>query len=101
MKKLKKILRYLSLYLALMCLLIGIRLAGYIIAHGYTPPPHELFGLACILTFVMGAMLLFAGLLTEKEDGKAKQRRVLIWLGLILAAGSAVGLFIVFPTLPA
>jgi hypothetical protein len=49
----------------------------------------------------MGVMLLLAGLLTEKEDGKAKLRRAMIWLGLILAAGSAVGLFIVFPTLPA
>lgn len=101
MTKLKKILKYISLYLALMCLLIGIRLAGYIIAHGYTPPPHELFALACLIILVMGVMLLLAGLLTEKEDGKAKLRHAMIWLGLILAAGSAVGLFIVFPTLPA
>lgn len=101
MTKLKKILRYLSLYLALMCILIGIRLAGYIIAQGYRSLPPELFGLACILTFVMGVMLFLAGLLTEKENGKKKQRRVLIWLGLILAASSAVGLFIVFPMLPA
>lgn len=101
MTKLKKILRYLSLYLALMCLLIGIRLAGYIIAQGYRSLPPELLGLACMITFWMGAMLLFAGLLTEKEDGKAKQRRVLIWLGLILAVCSAAVFFAVLPTLPA
>lgn len=102
MTKLKKILRYLSLYLALMCFLIGIRLAGYIIAQGYRSlPPELLLGLACMITFWMGAMLLFAGLLTEKEDGKAKQRRVLIWLGLILAVCSAAVFFAVLPTLPA
>ena len=101
MTKLKKILKYISLYLALMCFLFGIRLAGYVIAQGYSSLPPELFGLACILTFGMGMMILLAGLLTEKEDAKAKIRRGMIWLGLIFAVGSAVGLFIVFPTLPA
>ena len=101
MTKLKKILKYISLYLALMCLLIGIRLAAYIIVQGYTPPPPELFALACMIILVMGVMLLLAGLLTEKEDGKAKMRRAMIWLGLILAVCSAGVFFAVLPTLPA
>ena len=37
----------------------------------------------------------------KREDGKVKQRRVLIWLGLILVVCSAAVFFVVLPTLPA
>ena len=101
MKKLKKILKYISLYLAHLLLIIDLYTAAYYRVRGDRSTRPVLLAAACMMTCWMGAMLLFAGLLTEKEDGKAKQRRVLIWLGLILAVCSAAVFFVVLPTLPA
>lgn len=101
MMKLKKILKFISLYLAYMLLMIDFYIAGYYRARGDRSTLPVLLTLACLMTFLMGVMFLLAGLLTDKEDSKAKQRRILIWLGLILAVGSAVVFFMVLPTLPA
>lgn len=101
MKKFKIILKYISLYLAHLLLILDISLAAYYRVRGDRSTRPVLLALACMMTFFMGVMLLLAGLLTEKEERKAKQRRVLIWLGFILAVCSAVGFYFVLPTLPA
>ena len=101
MKKLKKILKYILLYLAHLLLIIDLYTAAYYRVRGERSTRPVLLAVACMMTFCMGVMVLLAGLLTEKEERTLKQRRVMIWLGLILAIASAVGFYLVLPTLPA
>ena len=94
MTKLKKILRF-FLYAGAASLLLGaIRLAGYFYVQDSTLATPECLASLCLFMFLVGAMVLAAGLLTEKEDSKAKQRRYSICLGLFFLSGSVVVVFI-------
>lgn len=101
MVKLKKILKYIFLYLAHLLLIINLYIAAYYRVRGDRSTLPLLLAVACMMTFVMGVLVLLAGLLTEKEARRLKQRRAFIWLGLILGICSAVSLYFVLPTLPA
>ena len=89
--KLKKIIRFLLFAGAVSLFLAAIRIAVYFHVMDSSLDVPERLVVLCFFAFWIGAMVFIAGLLTEKETAKAKQRRDSIGLGLFLLAGSIIG----------
>lgn len=100
MKRIKRVIRFVSMYLAIILFIFDIYISAYIRLSDYSSPPLELLGFSSVITFLMGLMILISGLFLENEENKLKRKRFAIIIGIFFSLGSLVAFLFIIPMLP-
>lgn len=100
MKRIKRVIRFVSMYLAIILFIFDIYISAYISLSDYSSPPLELLGFSSVITFLMGLMILISGLFLENEENKLKRKRFAIIIGIFFSLGSLVAFLFIIPMLP-